>query len=111
MTTQPNQPNMTNDDLLDSLVITKVKARTRAPGSWVDGTIGGDRFQALVFPEPASDPAFEIEGSNISKFWLADDEGRVVADFDRGWNLTPATEIAKRLTDLLAAGLAETLYG
>lgn len=113
MTNTPNTPaNQPGDegDLLGTLVIRKVTKRPSAPGSWVTGTIGGHKFEALVFPEPASDPAFEIPGSNISKFWLADDEGRVVADFDRGWNLNPATDLAKRITDLLAAGLAETVY-
>jgi hypothetical protein len=101
---------MTHDELLGTLKITKVSPRTSVPGSWVDGTIGGHRFQALVFPEPASDPAFEIEGSTIGKLWLADPRGKVVADFDRGWNIEPATETAKRITDLLAAGLAETVF-
>ena len=101
---------ITNDDLLDSLKIKRVTPRTSAPGSWVDGTIGGHRFQALVFPQPAADPAFEIPGSNISKFWLADPAGNVVAGFDRGWDTEPATELARRITDLLAAGLAETVF-
>jgi hypothetical protein len=112
----PNEPNTTNNqpgdecDLLGARVIRKVTKRTSAPGSWVTGTIAGHRFEALVFPEPASDPAFEIEGSNISKFWLGDESGRALADFDRGWNLKPTTELAQRITDLLAAGLAETVY-
>ena len=100
-----------DSDLLGSLRITKVSPRTSTPGSWVDGTIGGHTFQALVFPQPAADPAFEIPGSNISKFWLRDAGGNVVAGFDRGWDTEPATELAKRITDLLAAGLAETVYG
>lgn len=98
-----------NSDLLDTLKITSITKRA-VPGSWVDGTIGGYHFQALVFPEPAAIPAYEIPGSNISKFWLADERGDVVADFDRGWNQEPATEMAKRITDLLAAGLAEMVF-
>jgi hypothetical protein len=113
MTNTPNTANQPadHDDLLGTLRITKVTARASAPGSWVTGTIAGHRFEALVFPEPASDPAFEIEGSNISKFWMADGNGHAVADFDRGWNLRPTTGMAQRLTDLLAAGLAEAVYG
>ena len=99
-----------NTDLLDTLKIAKVSKRKSAPGSWVTGTIGGHKFEALVFPEPASDPSYEIEGSNMSKFWLADERGNVVAAFDRGWETKPRTEIAQRITDLLAAGLAETVY-
>jgi hypothetical protein len=113
MTNQPNQPNQPadNSDLLDTLRITKTTPRASAPGSWVNGTIGGHRFEALVFPEPASDPAFEIPGSNMSKYFLQDDRGTRVAEFDRGWSLKPTTEIAQRITDLLAAGLAESVYG
>ena len=98
-------------DLLDTLKIAKISKRKSAPGSWVTGTIGGHRFEALVFPEPAENPEYEIPGSNMSKFWLADAAGHAVACFDRGWELKPATETAQRITDLLAAGLAETVYG
>ncbi len=98
-----------NSELLDTLKITKVTKRA-VPGSWVTGTIGGHKFEALCFPEPASNPEYEIPGSNISKFWLADERGNVVAEFDRGWNHHPSTEMAQRITDLLAAGLAETVY-
>lgn len=98
-----------NSDLLDTLKITKTEKRA-VPGTWVDGTIGGHAFQALVFPEPAAVPEYEIPGSNMSKFWLADEQGNVVASFDRGWEIEPATEMAKRITDLLAAGLAEFIH-
>ena len=110
MTNQPNQP-ADNSDLLDTLRITKTTPRKSAPGSWVNGTIAGHKFEALVFPEPASDPAFEIPGSNISKYCLQDARKDTVAEFDRGWSLKPTTEIAQRITDLLAAGLAESVYG
>jgi hypothetical protein len=104
-------PTAGNGDLLDTLRITKTTLRNSVPGSWVTGTIAGHRFEALVFQDPASDPNFEIEGSNISKFWLGDERGNAVADFDRGWTLKPTTDMAQRITELLAAGLAETVYG
>ncbi len=106
-----NTPNDTHhgSDTLDTLRITKVTKRA-VPGSWVEGTIAGHCFEALVFPEPATCPEFEIGGSNISKFWLADERRNVVASFDRGWDLEPTTEMARHLTDLLAAGLAEFIH-
>lgn len=106
-----NAPNSTHDnsDLLDTLQIHKITERA-VPGSWVEGTIAGHSFEALVFPEPAACPEYEIEGSNISKFWLADEQHNVVASFDRGWDVEPNTEMARRLTDLLAAGLAESIF-
>ena len=103
-----NEPN--NDSLLDTLTIKKVQQRP-VGGSWVTGTIGGHAFEALVFPEPATNPEYEIPGSNISKLWLADARREVVAEFDRGWNRQPSTEAAKQIVDLLAAGLAAHIYG
>lgn len=106
-----NASNSTHDstDLLDTLRVSKITKRA-VPGSWVEGTIAGHRFEALVFPEPAAIPEFEIQGSNISKLWLADEHRNVVASFDRGWDVEPSTEMARHLTDLLAAGLAEFIH-
>lgn len=98
-----------NSELLDTLRIASITKRA-VPGSWVEGTIGGHQFQALVFPEPAEIPEYEIPDSNISKFWLADERGDVVANFDRGWDIEPATPMAQRITDLLAAGLSEFVH-
>jgi len=108
MTNTPNNPP-DNSDLLDTLKITEV-AKRAVPGSWVTGTIAGHKFEALVFPEPAINPEYELPGSNMSKFWLADERGNVVATFDRGWDIRPTNDLAKRITDLLAAGLAELVY-
>lgn len=98
-----------NSDLLDTLRISEV-AKRAVPGSWVTGTIAGHKFEALVFPEPAVNPEYELPHSNMSKFWLADESGHVVATFDRGWDIRPTNDMAKRITDLLAAGLAELVY-
>lgn len=100
----------TPDNLLDTLKITKIQKRP-VGGSWITGTIGGHAFEALVFPELATNPAYEIPGSNISKLWLADARREVVAEFDRGWNRQPSTDAAKQIVDLLAAGLAEHIFG
>ena len=47
---------MTNADfdaseVLDTLVVKKIQRRTYSGGAWVIGTIGGHRFEALVFPD------------------------------------------------------------
>ena len=76
------ETNMTNTDgnidatdLLETLKLTKVQRRTGAGGTWAKGTIGGHRFNALVFPEHAENPDYEpmvfTEGVEIL--------GRVVA--------------------------------
>ena len=48
--------------------------------------------------------------SRISKFCLSDGRGDIVACFDRGWDMTPTTDVARQITDLLAAGLAESVF-
>ncbi len=111
-----NEPKMTNDDidasdLLDTLKITKVERRTGAGGAWVQGTIGEHRFDALVFPEHAEQPDYELDDSRISKLWVQRISDRAtVTNFDRGWDVRPTTPIAGQIVDLLAAGLAETVY-
>ena len=111
-----NESKMTNDDidasdLLDTLKITKVQRRTSAGGAWVKGTIGGHRFDALVFPEHAEQPDYELDDSRISKLWVQRISDRAtVANFDRSWDVRPTTPVAGQIVDLLAAGLAETVY-
>lgn len=98
-------------DLLDTLKITKVQRRTSVGGTWVQGTIGEHRFDALVFPEHADQPDYELDDSRISKLWVRRSSDRAtVANFDRGWDVRPTTPIAGQIVDLLAAGLAETQY-
>ena len=124
MATQPNGENdmttnaKTNDgidasEVLDTLVIKKVQRRTSAGGAWVVGTIGGHRFDALVFPEPATNREWEVGGdSRISKLWLQEHFTHAeVACFDRGWDRQPTTDAAKAIVGLLAAGLAEHIFG
>ncbi len=111
-----NDPGTTNADfdaldLMESLTMTKVQRRTSAGGVWVRGTIGGHRFDALVFLERAAQPDCELDDSRISKLWVQRISDReTVANFDRGWDVRPTTPIAKQIVDLLAAGLAEAVY-
>ena len=119
MTTPPNGDNdmNTNDgidasEVLDTLVIKKVQRRTSAGGAWVVGTIAGHRFDALVFPEPATNREWEVGGdSRISKLWVQRISDKVtVYNWDRGADVEPATELAGVIVDLLAAGLAEHIW-
>ena len=96
----------------DDLAITKTTRRAAGAGTWVIGTLNGYRFDALVFPEHAECPDFELGDSRISKLWikrLAD--GNTVVNFDRGWDIRPADATAQAIVDFLAAGLAEHTYG
>jgi hypothetical protein len=108
-TEQPTDPC----EILNTLEITKIDRRDASGGGlWVSGRIAGHRFEALVFPEHAESEAYELDKSRISKLWLKDNAtGQMVANFERGWDLTPATDTASKIVDLLAAGLAETVFG
>ncbi len=109
MTTNENEIDA--GDLLNTLTISKVERRTSAGGAWVKGTIGGHRFDALVFPEHAVCESYELEDSRISKLWVQRiDDRATVVHFDRGWEVRPTTPLAQQIVDLLAAGLAETIY-
>lgn len=100
-------------DLLDALEIIEVKRRHLSTGgAWVTGTIAGHRFDALVFPEHAENPEYEIDDSRISKLWLQRIEDRVVVyNWDRRADIEAATPVAAKIVEVLAAGLAEFIYG
>ena len=101
--------NATNElDLGDDLEISKIEARTNAAGTWVIGTIAGHKFNALVFPEHAENPDYEIDDSRISKLWIQRiSDRKTVFNWDRGADVTAATAEAQAIVDFLAAGLAD----
>jgi hypothetical protein len=105
------QKNIDDLDLGHDLRITKTMRR-QVGGTWVCGTLHGHRFEALVFPEHAEVPDYEIGDSRISKLWLQriDDRGTVY-NWDRGRDIDPADWIAAAIVDFLCAGLAEHTYG
>src|ERR1041384_2813337 len=98
-------------DALATLRINKTDRRFSVGGTWVTGTIAGHYFEALVFPEHAECESYELGDSRISKLFLRRSVDReVVANFDRGWDIEPTNDLARRLVDLLAAGLAECIF-
>jgi hypothetical protein len=108
-----NATSTTTDalDIGDDLQITKTTRRASGAGTWVIGTIASHKFNALVFPEHADSPDYELDDSRISKIWLQrlSDKATVV-NFDRGWDVRPTTNAAQAIVDFLAAGLAEHIY-
>jgi hypothetical protein len=103
--------DVTAEDLMESLKITKIKRRGSSGPAWVIGTMGGHRFEALVFAEHATSSDFELEDSRISKLWVQRIADKATAaQFDRGWDKQPTTLVAARIVDLLAEGLAEYVY-
>ena len=102
-----------NDDLDvgHDLEITKTTRRASGGGTWVSGTLSGHRFDALVFPEHADNPEYEIGESRISKLWiqrLAD--RRQVFNWDRGADVPAADQTVACIVDFLSGGLADFVY-
>ncbi len=104
--------NAQDVDLGVYLVFSKTTRRASGLGTWVCGTIHGHSFEALVFPEHADKPSYEIGDSRISRLWLQRRGDMVtVYNWDRGLDLAPADATAAAIVDFLCAGLAEHTYG
>ena len=106
--------NATNPEDLDvghDLEITKTTRRAAGAGRWVSGTLSGHRFEALVFPEHADNPEWEIGDSRISKLWvqrIADKQQ--VFNWDRGADVNANDATTQAIVDFLAGGLADHIY-
>jgi hypothetical protein len=103
----------TNDDLDvgHDLDITRVTRRAAGAGRWVCGTMSGHRFDALVFPEHADDPEWEIGESRISKLWVQRvADRRTVFNCDRGADVPAGDKLVQAIVDFLAGGLADHIY-
>ena len=97
--------NETDLDLGDDMVITKLDRRTSAGGAWVVGSLHGYKFNALVFPEHAENPEYEIGQSKISKLWLQRMSNReTVYNWDRGADIAAANPQVAQIVDFLVSG-------
>ncbi len=106
------EPKTMDLDMGNDLVITKTTRRHSAGGTWICGRIDGHKFSALVFPEHAENPAWEIADSRISKLWLQRrDDRATVYNWDRGEDVPAADATAAAIVDFLCAGLAESTFG
>jgi hypothetical protein len=105
---------MTTNDDLDvgfDLEFTKVTRQAAGAGTWICGTLSGHRFEALVFPEHAADPEWEIGDSRISKLFIRRlAEKRIVFNWDRGADVPAADELTGAIVDFLAGGLADHIF-
>ena|SRR5687768_9671572 len=106
--------NATNDDDLDlgyDLEITQRSRRASGAGTWVSGTLMGHRFEALVFPEHAENPEWEIGDSRISKLWIQRQaDKREVFNWDRGPDRMAVDDTTLQIVAFLADGLADFIY-
>ena len=98
-------------DLGDNFQITKTSRRASGGGTWVSGTIAGYRFDALVFPEHAENPEWELGTSRISKLWIARIKNKETTfNWDRGMDTPAASDKTQAVVDFLCAGLADHIY-
>lgn len=96
----------------DDLTFTRQTRRAAVGGTWVIGLVAGHRFQALVFPAHADDPAYEFGASRISKLWVQRQTDRaVVFNFDRGPDVAAQDHAAHAVVEFLAAHLAGRVFG
>jgi len=106
----------TTDDTNDighDFRIDMVTRRAGAGGRWVRGRISGHRFDALVFPEHAECPEYELADSRISKLWIyrtGKEHGQTVFNWDRGADVPACDATAQAIVDFLAGGLADLVY-
>ena len=105
--------NAQNDDrdIGHDLRITKKTRRASGGGAWVCGTLSGFRFDALVFPEHAESPEYELGDSRISKLWIQRLADRAtVFNWDRGMDAPAADDTVAAVVEFLCAGLADFAY-
>jgi hypothetical protein len=101
----------TDDDDLDvghDFQLKRLTRHTAGSGTWVTGTLSGHRFDALVFPEHATNCEWEIDDSRISKLRiqrLADQ--REVFNWDRGADVDANDDLTKAIVDFLIGDLAD----
>jgi len=106
--------NATDLDDLDvghDLEITKVTRQAAGAGNWVCGTMSEHRFDALMFPEHAANPDWEIGDSRISKLFIQRlTDKRVTFNWDRGADVPAADFVTECIVDFLAGGLADHIF-
>jgi hypothetical protein len=104
MTTRRNDPALT--------ITRTTRRRPPAGGTWVEGTVAGHRFAALVFPEHADNPDFELGSTRISKLSVQPlGDPRMVFNFDRGLDVPAADANVERIVALLGDRLADLTFG
>ncbi len=96
----------------DEMIILKVEPPAPRGRCWVSGMMQKHRFSALVFPEHALHPSYELCRSRISKLDIQrHGEDERVVNFDRGWDIHPTTKEAQEIVDFLVANLATHIFG
>lgn len=98
-------------DLASDFQITRRSRQAAGAGTWVQGTLAGHRFDALVFPEHATNPDWELAGSRISKLSVQRSANRkTVFSWDRGPDIDADNDLALAIVHFLCDTLANRVY-
>lgn len=96
----------------ENICITSIDPPRKRARCWVNGYIGEYSFEALLYPQHARRPETEILHSHIAKLCIRRiADRRIMAAFERGWELHPTTRRVGRMVRQLAAGLYVRVYG
>lgn len=78
-----------------NIVITQFTKET----NWIKGKAYNYEFVAKHFDEGSS---YGIRNGRTSKLWVCDSTRKCVANYDRGWDIRPATkELEKVVNDII----------
>lgn len=87
-------------------------SRRQACGAWVKGNVLSFTFEALIFPEHAAYPDYEIEQSQISKLCIRRRSDRAITyAWDRGLDIPAADADTQRAIIIVCTKLASAVYG
>ena len=104
-------PEPLDFDITFDFSIHGVALRPTGGGSWVFGKLADHLFEALVFPQHALLPEYELGRSRIAKLCLRRASDRQpVLDWDRGWGRRSTSPQVQAIVDFLASGLADCVY-
>lgn len=70
--------------------------------NWIEGKFGDYKFQAKHFDEGSE---FGIKNGRTSKLWVCDSKRNCVANYDRGWDIRPATKELKQIVNKIVSFL------
>ena len=76
----------------------EIQAKKTRQG-WINGTINGYAFQALLFDEGSE---FGINEGRVSKLWVRDEARmQTIMNYERGWDIRPRAAAERRLLEAL----------
>lgn len=82
-----------------------ISLRLNRETNWIEGKSGKYKFIAKHYDEGSE---FGINNGRTSKLWVTDKNGQCVANYDRGWDVKPATKELEQIVDDIVS-LLETL--